>query len=456
MELFPVDKISLDGVTSELLADVTETAERVNNLRPLSEEVVQQVQREILGERVYSSNAIEGNTYSLGETIETLKTGHVFLGKRREATEVINLGKAIEHMQGQLASSPNPHCTESFLELHGILQRGIRDDLAGQFRGEQVMIGGAARQPPDHTYVRGLMEDFFSELTAAEPGETNAVLLATWAHWVITRVHPFGDGNGRMSRLWQDLILFRRRLTCAIIPPEARNEYRAALASADEGDFNSLTQIVARQVASTLDKYLTAQQKTDAISQWAADLVGESTARVAEKRKSDYLRWSRRMEQLRYAFERCASMITRASTEIDVQFVAYPIIDQSAWENLRAGIGATRTWHFRVVFRGRGRSLTYIFFFGKHFWSNLDTVSVRSEPQVCLLVSEQEGSEEEAKRLAEGVDSPLTIREIFVLDNQLVRRRYDPQRQQDVYDGRIDPTVIAQEFLSDVLLLKMT
>jgi Fic family protein len=455
MELFRINQISLDGVTKELLRDVAETAHKVNDLRPLSRDVIELVQREILGERVFSSNAIEGNTYSLGETIETLKTGYVALGKKREATEVINLGKAIEHVQQNLVNLPTAHSVDPFLELHGILLRGISDDLAGQFRRKQVMIGGATQQPPDHSYVPGLLGDFFTQLNDAEPGDTNAVLIATWAHWTITRVHPFGDGNGRMSRLWQDLVLFRRRLTCAIIPPEARNEYRAALAAADEGDFNALTQLVARQVASTLDKYLTVQQKIDSLGQWAAELVGESAARATEKRRSAYLRWSRKMEELRYAFERCASLITNASIEMEVQLFAYSIIDQAAWENLRAGIGATKTWLFKLVFRRQKRLVTYIFFFGKHFWSELDTMQERSEPRVCVLINEQEGGDVEAKRLAHDVTSPLTIREIFVVDNQLVRRRFDPQRKQDVYDRGIDPTVIAQEFLQDVLLLKL-
>jgi hypothetical protein len=161
------------------------------------------------------------------------------------------------------------------------------------------------------------------------------------------------------------------------------------------------------------------------------------------------------MEELRYAFERCASMITHASTEMEAQFIAYPIIDQAAWENLRAAIGTTRTWLFKLVFRRRKRTLTYIFSFGKHFWSDIDNVAERSEPRVCLLVSEQDGHEQEAKRLADGVASPLTIREIFVVGDEFVRRRFDPQQQTDVYDRGIDPTTIAQEFLRDVLLLKL-
>jgi hypothetical protein len=59
------------------MRDVDETAHKMDELRPPSKNVIDLVQREILGERVYSSNAIEGNTYSLGETIETLKTGYI-------------------------------------------------------------------------------------------------------------------------------------------------------------------------------------------------------------------------------------------------------------------------------------------------------------------------------------------------------------------------------------------
>jgi Fic family protein len=426
----------------------------VNELRPLSPQVIELVQRDILGERVYSSNAIEGSTYSLGETIETLKTGYVAMGKKREATEAINLGKAIEHMQGNLLNSPNAYSEAAFLGVHQILLQGIYDNWAGRFRHQQVMIAGAKHQPPDHSYVPKMVDDFFKQLKDTEDRHTDTLVLATWAHWMITRIHPFVDGNGRMSRLWQDLVLFRGRLTCAIIPPEARNEYRVALGAADEGDFNLLTQLVARQVGSTLDKYLAAQQKIDTLGQWAAELVGETSARAEQKRRSAYLRWSRKMEELRYAFERCASMITHASAEIEIQFRAYPSIDQAVWENLRSGLGGSNLWFFKLVFRRRRQSLTYIFFFGKHFWSDIDNDTERAEPRVCLLISEQAGKEL-ATRLSDGVDSPLTIRELFVVENTFVRVRFDALQNQNVFDRGVDPTVVAQEFMRDVLLLKM-
>lgn len=453
MEFFPVDQIALDEVTKALLNDVDQTARKVNDLRPLPPEIVETVQRDLLGERVYSSNAIEGNTFNLGETIETLRTGYIDVRRKREANEVVNLGKAIEHIQANLLKSTQPYRVDLFLGLHGLLLQGINDDWAGRFRNQQVLIRGAKHQPPDHSYVVQMMDQFFEGLRNAQ--NVNPIVLATWAHWMIARIHPFMDGNGRMARLWQDLVLFRGRLTCAIIPPETRTEYLASLAAADDGDFNPLTQLVTRRVASTLDKYLSAQQKTDAISQWAQAVVGESSARAAEKRKLAYMRWSRKMEELRYEFERCASTVTHASTEIEVQMYPYDIIDQGAWENIRTGLSASKTWFFRLNFRRDDKYVSYIFFFGKHYWSDLDTIRERSEPRVCLLISEQEGRAP-ARRLGDEFDTPLSIRHVFIVDKEFVRVRFDAVQHQDVYDRSITATTIAQDFIRDVLLLRMT
>lgn len=447
-----MDQIALDEVTKALLKDVDQTARKVNDLRPLPAEIIETVQRDLLGERVYSSNAIEGNTFNLGETIETLRTGHIEVGRKREATEVINLGKAIEHLQANLLASSEPHTVEAFVELHKLLFHGINDEWAGRFRDVQVMIRGAKHQLPDHRYVSGMVEQFFESLRDAKDVPT--IVLASWAHWTIARIHPFRDGNGRVARLWQDLVLFRGKLTCAIIPPETKTEYLASLGAADEGDFNPLTQLVARRVASTLDKYLSAQQKVDELSTWAQAVVGETSARAAERKKLAYLRWSRKMEELRYEFERCASTVTHASTDIEVQVYPYDVIDQSAWENIRSGAPTSMTWFFKLNFRRERKYLNYIFFFGKHYWSDRDGDKERSEPRVCLLISEQEGRET-ARRLADDFPTPLSIREVFVIDKEFLRVRFDADQQETAHDKSIDATTIAQEFIRDVLLLRM-
>lgn len=456
MELYPIKHIAarLGRVTEALLRDVDDAAARVFEVRPLLPDVVKRALDNLLGERVFSSNAIEGNTYDLRETRAVLKAGHIIDGARRkEGTEVVNLGNAIRYAEENLTTADTELTVQAFLELHTTLLQGFDNELPGRFRDRRVMIRGAKYQPPDDRLVPGMVDQFFERFSQAT--DEHPVLVATWAHWTIARIHPFCDGNGRMARLWQDIILFRRQLTCAIIRSQDREDYLRALESADEDDFDPLTQLVAQRVASTLDRYLDAQRSVDEVKTWAADLAGEADERVAEERTLAYTRWKRWMERLRSEFERCAVQITQASSNIEVQFKPYDMIDLAKWTMLRSGGGATRTWFFILSFRRDQRFLSYIFFFGKHYWSHDEAEAERTEPTVALLISEQEGHDE-ARRLGEdSFFTPLALREIFVSDTSLVRKRNDPETESMTYDHDLDPLTVAQEFIQEVLRLRL-
>jgi Fic family protein len=452
MQMPDIDEIRTDAATETLLGDLHQAAHKVNEIRPISPDVIRQVQRDILGERVYASNAIEGNTCDLRETIAILKAGYAGIEphRRREATEVINLGKAIQQLQ---ALSKSDACdVEKLLALHRTLLTGINDDWAGRFRDSQVMVRGARRQPPDSSEMSELMDTLFDRLRRA--GDVAPTVLASWVHWSIARIHPFFDGNGRIARLWQDLLLFHHGLTCAIIRPGDRRDYLDALAQADEGDFNSLVQFVTQRTMATLDKYLSAQQDADARSEWASTLIAETTARAAESRRLGYLRWARKAEEVRYAFEQCAALITRLSADVDIQFRPYDLIDEPAWEELRSGGSVSKNWFFRIHIQQRQRHVSYIFFWGKHFWSELDRPVDRGEPRVCLLVSESTTGRD-AGRLAEGNVAFPTLREITVTDTSLIRKKWVPELEREEQDFEISATQIAQDFIQEVLLRKL-
>jgi hypothetical protein len=139
--------------------------------------------------------------------------------------------------------------------------------------------------------------------------------MATWAHWSIARIHPFEDGNGRMARLWQDLLLLRGRLTSSIIRPEDRSGYYEALSAADEGDCDPLVQLSCRRVHGTLQVYLNAQEEADGLREWATELVGSVSALEIERRRLEYERWRHTVERVRDAFDRCATLISASGDE---------------------------------------------------------------------------------------------------------------------------------------------
>jgi len=124
-----------------LIANATALALQVNNRRPLPTEVIGKIPKNLLGERVYNSNAIEGNTLTLRETKRILDTGSIVdVGKKREATEVLNLGMAIEQLQSLIFDRTTRASLENLTRIHRTLMTDVLEYGAGTIRSERVMI----------------------------------------------------------------------------------------------------------------------------------------------------------------------------------------------------------------------------------------------------------------------------------------------------------------------------
>ena len=443
--------------TKSLMKDLEDIAYQVNEIRPLTGPVLKTVQQQLLGERVFSSNAIEGNTLTLRETVLILQTGAILDKKRkREAIEALNLGRAYQEVEQLLSIEGAPWDEDRFLHIHKVLMSSINERMAGSYRGQDVMVRGARHQPPDPRHVKDLMLSFFQYLeqgTLEASDVPRKLIIATWAHWSIARIHPFEDGNGRMARLWQDLLLLRGRLTSSIIRPEDRSGYYEALSAADEGDCDPLVQLICRRVHGTLQVYLNAQEEADGLREWATELVGSVSASEMERRRLEYERWRHTVERVRDAFDRCATLVSASGDQsVQVSMKPLDLIDQTVWESLRAGDHARKTWFFRLVFRRRDSVVWYIFYFGPHEWRPADVEAGLSSSLVGLQISEQSTGMERAINLDDLEDSPLSLRELVVQDNRVIRRRFDVSVQEGfVYDVDIPPLRVAKEFIEEVL-----
>ncbi|MCH7720044.1 MAG: Fic family protein [Planctomycetes bacterium] len=454
MELWLPDQIALDGASAGLLADIADAARTVNEVRPLEGSVVRRIRDDLLGDRVYSSNAIEGNSLTFRETVMILETGEVSGGRRREALEARNLGDAVQRVSAWLDEKTSCHQPERLLEIHGLLLREIADDYAGRFRTESVIIRAAKHQPPDASLVGPLMERVLER--AANPVGVAPVIQAIWTHWAIARIHPFMDGNGRMARLWQDLILLEARLSCAIIRPEDRREYLDALTNADDGDLNALIQLVARRLLASFDQYFR-QIREDKDSQaWVTEIAGEGDARAEERSTLEYERWARAMEQLRLEFTECAAAITHQASRIRIQVRPYDLLDRDRWENVRLGIRTDKMWYFVLDLHrtGAGLGRRFFFFFGTHYVDKEMENERDEKPTVALLVSEADATGE-GRRLDQIEGCPLSLREVFVVDGRLVRKRHDIEADDYVYDRDVSPLQIARDFIGEAVKYRL-
>ena len=459
MELIGPTDVHLERVTTTMFSDLDELAQHQVNgeIRPSSPEVLRQVPTMSYSvSESSSSNAIEGNALTLRET--QARSPDKNPTRRTEKARCTGSTGTWEKHQGGMEQflevEGASHDITNFLAIHEILMKGVNDSIAGVIRNRDVMITGARHQPPDSMEALDLLDKILSYLGKSE--NVHQLLLAAWAHWAIARVHPFEDGNGRMARLWQDLILLRSRLTVAIIRPQDRQIYMDALVHADENNFNPLAQLICQRVMSTLQTYLNAQQAADELQGWASELTGETQVRESEKRHLAFQRWRHAVEQLRDAFERCAALINKGAVPgLEVQVQPYEVIDQPTWETLLLGGGAKKTWFFKVWFRKNQRIVWYYFFFGRHFWYHEDEAIGKEGPWVNIMVSQQYPDEPKAIRLDDVENARVSLRELLVVEKTIVRRTWDTTTSQMVYDLDKKPIDIAKEFFEEVLLKEL-
>ncbi len=184
---------------------------------------------------IQGSLAIEGNTLST-EHITAILEGKRVIAPVREVQEVRNAIAVYECLPDYL-----PHRRADMLAAHGVLMLGLLDRMGG-FRstGVGVMAGEGANQrvihmAPPASRVSELMNDLLAWLKRTE---VHPLIASSIFHYEFEFIHPFLDGNGRMGRLWQTLILSRWHPIFLDVPVESlvyahQKEYYEAIAQSN-------------------------------------------------------------------------------------------------------------------------------------------------------------------------------------------------------------------------------
>ena len=153
---------------------------------------------------LHGTAAIEGNTLSIEQVDAVLDGRSVGAIHKREVLEVRNAAKVYD-----LAANLDGFSTKDFLRAHKIMMNDLVSP-AGKFRTGQVGVwqdGKVRHMAPPAKRVPQLVEDLFKNLRSAK--DLPLLVRAAIAHYEIEFIHPFSDGNGRMGRLWQHVILLQ-------------------------------------------------------------------------------------------------------------------------------------------------------------------------------------------------------------------------------------------------------
>jgi len=218
-------------ITTEIIDLISAVSEQVGFVQRDFLDASPQLRKANRIKTITGTLQIEGSTLS-EEQVSAVLDGKPVLGSVRELAEVKGAIAAYDKLNGL-----NPYKLDDLLEAHRLMMGEVltragqlRDKAVGVYKGKEVVHVA----PPAHK-ISGLIAEL---LTWAKQSDAHPLIASSVFHYEFEFIHPFMDGNGRMGRLWQTLMLAQWKPLFADMPLESvikqhQQDYYQALGSAD-------------------------------------------------------------------------------------------------------------------------------------------------------------------------------------------------------------------------------
>ncbi len=171
------------------------------------------------------TNRIEGSKLTLRDTFLLLEKG---ITPGAKPLHDVKEAEAHKNAFYELLDCKKDISLDILLYFHKKLFEATKKDIAGKLRQHQVAIAGSKFTPPFPAEVYPLLMDFFKWYNKNKD-KKHAVELAAFVHLNLVTIHPFADGNGRISRLMMNFVLHRHGYPMLNIPYEKRAGYYRSL-----------------------------------------------------------------------------------------------------------------------------------------------------------------------------------------------------------------------------------
>ena len=244
------------SITGNILNTVADISQKLGKLDALLIPGVSvELRRENQIKTIYSSLVIEGNSLSK-QQMTAILDGKPVIGHKNDILEVKNAINTYDHIP-----EFNPFKLKDFLLAHGMLMAGLIDD-SGEIRSKNVGVikkDVVAHMAPKHTFVPQLMGDLFDYINE---DKNHMLITSSVFHYEVEFIHPFSDGNGRMGRLWQSVLLSHFNPLFRYIPVESlirknQQAYYDALEKSDkEGTSTSFIEFILEIINQTIDEFI--------------------------------------------------------------------------------------------------------------------------------------------------------------------------------------------------------
>lgn len=254
------------------LKKIDDLQTQIDGYRPFNKELLALWQERLRIDWTYNSNAIEGNTLTYGQTAFFLREGLTSEGKPlKDYVEAKNHAEAIDYLQEVVKSKKT--LTEGFIkELHGLLLRDVDHTIAKGADGKLIhtpLSAGKYKVRPNHVLtLSGTIHKYAEPIKVLdemqnllkwlkESKKLHPVELAALFHYRFVCIHPFDDGNGRMSRLLMNLLLMQAGYPPCVVRNSKRREYLQSLEHADStGSTDAFVRLLAGELIQTEETML--------------------------------------------------------------------------------------------------------------------------------------------------------------------------------------------------------
>jgi Fic family protein len=201
----------------------------------------------------YDTNRIEGGTLSLRDTAHVLQEGIVPKNKPVSDVKEAEAHNKLFHTMREYKKDIDLHTT---LHWHKILLQETKKEIAGKIRNHQVGVAGADVEFPFPAELETLLREFFAWYNNKKK-KLHPAELAALVHLKFVSIHPFTDGNGRISRILMNFVLQNHGFPMLNIHYTNRAAYYTALERSQKtGKENIFVQYFIRRYVKEYKKYV--------------------------------------------------------------------------------------------------------------------------------------------------------------------------------------------------------
>ena len=315
----------------------------------LSKDLLDKLKSQLIISQVYHSNAIEGNKLSLRET-ELILNGMVVNERPlKDELEAQSLSNATEYLY-KLIDGREPLTKRTILELHALIMENIPSIKAGVFRSEDVNIKGSNHKPPNFIDIEEFINELFQWMNRNSHNYHPLVMCAILHHW-LTWIHPFSDGNGRVSRLFLNFYLLQKGYPEIVIKISDRDSYYNALISADNGDISDLVELFSDNIRSTINFYEEVVNEEERQKSWKLQYKNLSKPQYQKAKETysySYEVWKNQIGVFKAILSENLREIQEYLPHLDIMLKPFEILSFERYLDILEDRKVSNTWYLSL------------------------------------------------------------------------------------------------------------